>query len=30
MVVVGTKADLEEERTQEAVYPASWARVHNS
>ncbi|XP_065911389.1 NF-kappa-B inhibitor-interacting Ras-like protein 2 isoform X2 [Dysidea avara] len=30
MVVVGSKADLEEERTHEAIYPAPWARAHNS
>ena len=30
MVVVGSKSDLEEERTQEAIYPAPWARAHNS
>ncbi|XP_065911388.1 NF-kappa-B inhibitor-interacting Ras-like protein 2 isoform X1 [Dysidea avara] len=29
MVVVGSKADLEEERTHEAIYPAPWARAHN-
>jgi len=30
MVVVGSKADLEEERTQEGIYPAPWAHAHNS
>ena len=29
MVVVGSKADLQEERIQDAVYPESWATAHN-